>query len=52
MARFYREAAILEGDQWRIIENLRTKVPENERELARQIADQLEEELRKGSGNA
>jgi type II secretory pathway component PulF len=52
VARFYREAAILEGDQWRIIENLRTKAPENERELARQIADQLEEELRKGSGNA
>jgi hypothetical protein len=44
VARFYREAAILEGDQWRIIENLRTKAPENERELARQIADQLEEE--------
>jgi len=52
VARFYQEASILEEDQWRIIESLRTQAPENERELARQVADQLEEELRKGSGNA
>jgi hypothetical protein len=50
--RLYQEAAIQEEDQWRIIEELRTQAPENERELARQVADLLEAELRKGSGNA
>jgi hypothetical protein len=52
VACFYQVAAIAEEDQWRIIEDLRTQAPENERELARQVADLLEKELRKGSGNA
>lgn len=47
-----QEAAKLEQDQWRIVEELRTQAPEKERELAREIADLMETELRKGSGNA
>ena len=48
----FQEAAKLEQDQWRIVEELRTQAPEKERELAREIADLMETELRKGSGNA
>jgi len=52
MRRIYQADAMLEEDQWKIIEALRTQAPDNERELARQVADLLEKELRKGSGTA
>jgi hypothetical protein len=52
VARLYQVAAEIEGDQWRIIEDLRTGAPDNERELAREVADLLEKELRKGPGTA
>ena len=32
----------MELDQWQIIEDLRTRAPENEGELARKVADLLE----------
>jgi len=38
-------------DQWHIIDNLRTRAPDDERELAREIAELMEAELRRGSGN-
>jgi hypothetical protein len=50
--RLYDEAARQEQAQWRIVEDLRTKAPENERELGQLVADLLEEELRKGHGHA
>jgi hypothetical protein len=50
--KLFEEAAVHGEEQWRILENLRTQAPEPERELARQVADLLEAELRKGSGNA
>jgi hypothetical protein len=52
LARVYQVAAMAEEDMRRIIEELRTQAPENEREWAREVADLLEAELRKGSGNA
>ena len=52
VAKFYEAAGKLELSQWKIIENLRTKAPEGQRELASNVADLLEAELRKGSGNA
>ena len=52
LRRIYQGAAKLEEDQWGIIEDLRTGAPDTERELARQVADLLEKELRKGSGTA
>jgi hypothetical protein len=51
-ARLYKHAGELELHQWQIIEDLRTRAPENERELARKVADLLEARLRNGSGNA
>jgi hypothetical protein len=51
-ARLYKLAGELELDQWQIIEDLRTRALENERELARKVADLLEARLRNGSGNA
>jgi hypothetical protein len=51
-AILFREAGILEQDEWRIINDLRTRAPESERELARVVADLLEAKLRKGSGRA
>jgi hypothetical protein len=50
--RIYQGDAMLEKDQWRIIEDLRKRAPDNERELACQVAALLEKELRKGSGTA
>lgn len=52
LRRIHQVAAEIEEDQWRIIEDLRTRAPDNERELAREVADLLEKELRKGSGTA
>jgi hypothetical protein len=52
LRRIHAVAAELEQDQWRIIEDLRTRAPDNVRELAREVADLLEKELRKGSGTA
>ena len=49
---FYEEAARQEEAQWRIVEDLRTNAPEDQRELARSVADILEKELRKGHGHA
>jgi len=37
----------IELDQWQIIEDLRTRAPENQRELARELTDLLAAELRK-----
>jgi hypothetical protein len=37
----------MELDQWQIIEDLRTRAPENQRELARELTDLLAAELRK-----
>lgn len=51
-AKMLQEAAVLEQDQWRIVEDLRTRAPENERELAGEVADLMEAVLREGSGNA
>ena len=39
----------IELDQWQIIEDLRTRAPENQRELARELTDLLAEELRKAT---
>jgi Asp-tRNA(Asn)/Glu-tRNA(Gln) amidotransferase B subunit len=50
-ARLYELAGELEMDQWHIIDNLRTRAPDDEKELAREIAELIEAELRKGSGN-
>jgi len=51
-SQLLREAAVLEQDQWRIVENLRTQAPESERELAGEVANLMEALLREGSGNA
>src|SRR5262245_31565694 len=40
-----------ELDICQIIEDLRTRAPENQRELARELTDLLAEELRKGDSN-
>jgi hypothetical protein len=37
----------IELDQWQIIEDLRTRAPENQRELARELTDLLAAELGK-----
>jgi hypothetical protein len=52
IARLYELAGTIEGDQWRVIDDLRTRALKNESELARAVAELLEAELRKGSGNA
>jgi Asp-tRNA(Asn)/Glu-tRNA(Gln) amidotransferase B subunit len=52
VARLHELAGTIEEDQWRIVDDLRTRAPEDESELARAVADLLEAELRKGSGNA
>jgi cell fate (sporulation/competence/biofilm development) regulator YlbF (YheA/YmcA/DUF963 family) len=39
----------IELDIWEIIEDLRTRAPENQRELARELTDLLAEELRKAT---
>jgi hypothetical protein len=49
--RLYELACELEMDQWHIIDDLRTRAPDDEKALAREIADLMEAELRKGSGN-
>jgi hypothetical protein len=51
-AKMFQEAAVLEQDQWRIVEDLRKRAPESERELAGEVADLMEATLRGGSGNA
>lgn len=38
-SKLFDEAAVLEQDRWRIIEDLRARAPESERELATQVAD-------------
>ena len=48
----FQAAAELEESQWRIIDDLRTRAPENESELASDVADALEAILREGSGSA
>jgi Asp-tRNA(Asn)/Glu-tRNA(Gln) amidotransferase B subunit len=50
--RLYEEAARQEQEQWRIVEDLRTNAPEDQRELAQAVANLLEGELRKGHGHA
>jgi hypothetical protein len=42
------DAHSLEQDQWRIVEESRTQAPDRECELAREVADLMEAELRKG----
>ena len=42
----------MELDQWQIIEDLRTRAPENQRELARDLTDLLAAELRKGDSDS
>lgn len=49
---FYAAASEMEKSQWQIIEDLRTSAPESQRELAHNVADELEKFLREGSGNA
>jgi hypothetical protein len=39
----------IELDIWEIIEDLRTRAPENQRELARELTDLLAAELRKAT---
>jgi hypothetical protein len=51
-ARLLELAGTIEEGQWRIIDDLRTRAPKDESELARTVADLLEAELRKGSGSA
>jgi len=51
-SRFLHEAGVLEQQQWQIVQNLRTQAPEDQRELAQDVANLLEEQLRKGVGNA
>lgn len=50
--QFLQAADTLEVEQWQIIQNLRTKAPEDQRDLAQDVAKLLERELRKGSGTA
>jgi hypothetical protein len=42
--KLYREAALLEEQQWRVVEGLRARAPE--------VAELMAAELRKGSGTA
>jgi hypothetical protein len=51
-ARLYEVGGMIEEDQWRIVNNLRTRAPKNQSELAVAVADLLETKLREGSGNA
>ena len=51
-SKLFDEYAVLDEYQWRIIKNLRTEAPEKERELASQMADLLEAEMRRGAGTA
>ena len=47
--RWLREiGSEIELDQWQIIEDLRTRAPENQRELALELTDLLAAELREG----
>jgi len=50
--KLFEGYAAIEQNQWRTIEELRTRAPEGERELAREVADWMERQLRKDSGNA
>ena len=44
LARVYQVLAEIDVDEWRIIEDLRTRAPDDERELAREVADWMEKE--------
>jgi hypothetical protein len=54
--RVYGEVARIEQRQWQLVEDLRAKAREAPREalreLALNVADQLERELREGHGHA